>query len=119
MSYNKAFRAALDTRKNKLAGMLNQERPTTEELDEAADAFQEAHHKAMGKAIPTARVCRHSVPYWDKELSTLHDERMHAKERCKHFKATRGFIPQVAIREYRTADNTFKRRIKRKKKQFF
>ena len=118
-NYSKAFRAALDERKGKMAGVMHQAQPTLEELDEAANAIQEAHHDAMKKTIPTAKICRHSVPYWDDELSSLHAERMRAKEICRQLRATMGFVPMVAEQEYRTADNAFKCRIKRKKRLFF
>ena len=74
--YSKAFRTALDSRKGMMVGVMHQARPTAEELDEAAIAIQEAHHEAMKKTIPTARICRHTVPYWDDKLSTLHNKRM-------------------------------------------
>ena len=101
-----------------MAGVMHRDPPTTMEIDDAANALQEAHHEAM-KTIPTAKICQHTVPYWDEELSTLHTERMQAKETCRQLRVTTGFVPQHAKEEYRTADNTFKRRIKRKKKQFF
>ena len=80
--YNKAFRAALDERKGKLTRITHWAQPTTEELDEVACTIQEAHHEAMKKTVPTAKLCRHSVPYWDEEMSILHKERMRAKETC-------------------------------------
>jgi hypothetical protein len=55
--YNKAFRAALDRRREKMICMMNQERPTEESLEHAAEAIQEAHHEAMRKAVPIARIC--------------------------------------------------------------
>ena len=55
--YNKAFRAALDERKGKLTGIMHQAQPTTEELDEVACAIREAHHEAMRKTVPTAKLC--------------------------------------------------------------
>ena len=117
--YNGAFRAALDERKDKMTGVMNRGRPTREALENAADAIREAHHDAMRKTVPIARISRHSVPYWDEELSTLLNKRMRAKEDCRWHRTTQGFIPQDVEREYRTTDNTFKRRIKRKRKQFF
>ena len=80
--YNKAFRAALNERKGKLTRITHWAQPTTEELDEVACAIQEAHHKAMRKTVPTAKLCQHSVPYWDEEMSILHEERMQVKETC-------------------------------------
>ena len=117
--YNKAFRAALDERREMMAGIMRRLRPTTREIDDAAAAIREAHHDAMKKTVPIAKICRHSVLYWDEELSTLHNERMQAKETCRRYRATRGFIPQDVEREYRTADNTFRCRIKRKKRLYF
>ena len=118
-AYNKAFRAALDERKCEMISMMNQERPTREVLEDAADAIRGAHHEAMRKTIPIAKISRQSVPYWDEELSTLHNKIMRAKEECRWHKTMQGLIPQDVEREYRTTDNTFKRRIKRKRKQFF
>ena len=73
----------------------------------------------MWKTVPIAKINRHSVPYWDEELSTLHNKRMRAKEECRWHKTMQGLIPQDVEREYRTTDNTFKHRIKRKRRQFF
>ena len=117
--YNGAFRAALDRREGKMAGVMHRAHPTTEELDDAAEALREAHHEAMKKTLSTAKICRHSVPYWDEELSALHNTRMQAKDLCRHLRETRGIIPQDAANAYRNADNMFKRRIKRKKRLFF
>ena len=118
-AYNKAFRAALDERKYQMIGVMNQECPTREALEDAADAIREAHHDAMRKTVPIAKINRHSVQYWGEEPSTLHNKRMRAKEECWWHKTMQGLIPQDVEREYRTTDNTFKRRIKRKRRQFF
>ena len=53
-SYDEAFRAALDKRKDQMSGVMNQEQPTREALEQAADAIREAHHDAMKKAVPVA-----------------------------------------------------------------
>ena len=98
---------------------MNQECPTREALEDAADAIREAHHDAMRKTAPIAKISRHSVPYWDEELSTLHNKRMRAKEECRWHKTMQGLIPQDVEREYHTTDNTFTRRIKRKRELFF
>ena len=66
----------------------------------------------MRKTVPTAKLCQHSVPYWDEEMSILHKERMRVKETCQQFRATWGFIPWDTERKYHTTDNTFKRRLK-------
>ena len=42
-------------------------------------AIREAHHNAMKRTVPGVRICRDSVPYWDEELSALHNERIRAK----------------------------------------
>ena len=73
----------------------------------------------MKRTVPAARICRHSVPYWDEELSTLHNERVRAKEACRRRRATGGIIPQYVERAYSATDNTFRRRIKWKKRPFF
>ena len=38
-AYNKAFRAALDERRDQMDSVMNQERPTREVLENAADAI--------------------------------------------------------------------------------
>ena len=73
----------------------------------------------MRKTIPIAKINRHSVLYWDEELSTLHNKRMRAKEECQWHKTMQGLIPQEVEREYHTTDNTFKGRIKWKRRLFF
>ena len=55
-AYNKAFRAALDERRDQMDSMMNQEHPTREALENAADAIQEAHNNAMQKTVPIAKI---------------------------------------------------------------
>ena len=51
-----------------------------EAIEEAIEeAIREAHHNAMKRTVPAVRICRDSVPYWDEELSALHNERIRAK----------------------------------------
>ena len=64
-----------------MSSMMNQVQPTREVI-EVANAIREAHHDAVKRTASAARIFRHSVPYWNEELSTLHDERMRAKEAC-------------------------------------
>ena len=73
----------------------------------------------MQKTVLIAKINQHSVLYWDEELSALHNKRMCVKEECQQHKTMQGLIPQDVEREYHTTDNTFKHRIKRKRKQFF
>ena len=115
-SYNEAFRAALNKRKDQMSYMMNQEQPIREALEQAADAIWGAHHDARKRTVPVAKLCQHSMQSWDDELSTLQTKRIQAKEACQRHRIICGSIPQHMEREYRTADNTFKRRIKRKKR---
>lgn len=55
--YNKAFRAALDKRREMMVGIMCQLQPTTKEIDDAAAAIREAHHNAMKKMVPIAKIC--------------------------------------------------------------
>ena len=80
-----------------MIGMMNQERPTREALEDAANAMREAHHDAMRKTIPIAKISQHPVPYWDEELSTLHNKRMRAKEECRWHKTMQGSYPKTWI----------------------
>jgi len=65
-----------------MSSVMTQEQPTRETIENPADTIRDAHHEAMKKTIPVARLCQHSIPYWDEELSMLHDKRMQAKETC-------------------------------------
>jgi len=62
---------------------MGPEKPTREAVEEAANAIREAHHDSMKETVPTAKICRHSVPYWDEELSALHNERIRTREACR------------------------------------
>lgn len=103
----------IDERKDTMPGVMRQVQPKRE-ATEAADAIREAHHDAMKTIVPASRICRHSVPFWDKEISALHNEGMRAKEACGGHRSTRGIIPQVVERVFRTTYNMFKCRIKGK-----
>ena len=50
-SHNRACRAALDKRKDKASRLMNQERPTREAREDAADAIREAHHDTMKRTL--------------------------------------------------------------------
>ena len=75
-TYNESFRAVPGARKDKLSGVVNQVQPIGEAIE---DAIWKARHNAMKRTAPAAAISRHSVPYWDEELSGLHNERIRAK----------------------------------------
>ena len=88
-----------------MSGVMNQVQPTSEAIEEA---IREAYHDVMKRTVPAARIYRRSVSYWDEELSVLRIERIRAK-RYVDGPQQQG---ESYSRAYRTADNTFKRRIK-------
>ena len=62
---------------------MNQEQPTREAIEDTADAIREAYHDVMKRTtVPVAIIYQHSVPYWDEELSALHNQWTRAKEVC-------------------------------------
>ena len=94
-SHDEAFRTVLDKRKDEVSGVMNQKQPTREAIVDAADTIREAHHDSMKRTVPTVRMYQHSVPYWNEELSALHNKRVRAKEACRWQEQRRESYPKV------------------------
>ena len=56
-TYDKAFRATLDERKDKICGVMNQVQLTWQSVEETANAIPEAHRDAGKRTVPATRIC--------------------------------------------------------------
>ena len=117
--WQKAFTAAVHQRRARFAPLSGAALPTTDELDDAAFALDEAFQEATKTTVPERRPSKHSKPWWTPELSET-VAAFHAQAKAawafarEHGRASEELNAQVA-----GTLNYLKRAIRKTKRDFY
>lgn len=93
--------------------------PSERDIDNLAEVIANALEHAATRAVPVAKVCARSVPWWNETLSALKSVYTNTRQDFADSSRWLGHPDQGLAAEVRRLKNTFKRSCRRAKKKHF